>query len=106
MSTDINETKRKQREAAEKARLTGLNREQRRALKKAGIVLKTNTSPQNIKKKLENKIRHPMPYRANLDSKHDESTVIEEYKPKTEAEKGWDQPAPKTAWKKPAPKQP
>ena len=37
------------------------------------------------------------PYRANLDSRHEETT--KEKVTRTEAQKGWDQPAPKMKWK-------
>lgn len=101
-SNNINETKQKQRDAAEKAERTGLNREQRRKLKKAGITVKSNSTQKSIKK-TENKIKHPVPYRANLDAKHDEP-IVQEYRTRTEADKGWDQPPTKTVWKKPIPK--
>lgn len=47
-------------------------------------------------KKLD--VKHPIPYRANLDSKHDET--IQEKVARNEADKGWDQPPPKLKWKK------
>ncbi len=111
MSQDQNETKRKLRDAAEKAKATGLNREQRRALKKAGDPKHQAPAkdPKNGKVVVRRRVRllpgssRPMPYRANLDTPHDEG-VQEKPKTKDEQEKGWDSPPPKTTWKKPQPK--
>lgn len=101
MSQDQNETKRKLRDAAEKAKATGLNREQRRALKKAGVPKHQigSKTPLKTRRTLPGSNR-PMPYRANLDTPHNEG-VQERPKTKDEQEKGWDSPPPKTTWKKP-----
>lgn len=100
MHSNLNPNKEKQREAAWKAKVTGLNRALRRSMKKEANRMSQEQKP--IKSQKVDKIRHPVPYRANLDSPHNE--VIPEPKRKDELERGWDSPAPKAAWKKQPPK--